>query len=205
MKSADEFWRVIADYNIATITIQVLLTILLIGSILISFFTDKKWIAKELRILFSLLFFFVGICFFLITDQSAMAMIFGPFYIIIGCLFLIELFRTTTTFQKPSLIQYILYALVLSYPLISYLHGHHYPQQVLYILPCPLVSFVLITYGRLQKRNDLLNILLIFWGLTGVKAFIFDVKEDLILLIVGIYGLIEYINYRKKLKTDNSI
>jgi hypothetical protein len=43
--------------------------------------------------------------------------------------------------------------------------------------------------------------MLIIWGLTGIKAFIFDVKEDLILLIVGLYGLYDFINYKRNIKS----
>lgn len=85
--------------------------------------------------------------------------------------------------------------------MISYLLNHRYPQQVLYILPCPIASLALITYCRFEKRNDILNLMLIIWGLTGIKAFIFDVKEDLILLIVGLYGLYDFINYKRNIKS----
>jgi hypothetical protein len=201
MKSTVEFWKTIENYNLQTLPLQVFFSVLLIGVIIVTFFKKEQWITITLKSIFGILFFFVGICFFLMIDQSFIAMIFGPFFIIIGCLFFIEVFRSTVPFQSPTPMQYVLYGLVLSYPVVSYLLDHHYPQQVLYILPCPLVSFALITYSRTVKRNDLLNILLILWGLTGVKAFIFDIKEDLILLVVGIYGLIDYISYRKNLKT----
>jgi hypothetical protein len=197
MKSAVEFWNVIGAYNVQTTVVQLLFPVLLLGLLLFSFFSRKQWVSNALKSLMVVLFLFVGIWFFLIVDRSVTAMIFGPYFIVMGCLFFWELLQAKESFRLPTTIQYILYGLTLSYPLVSYLIGHHYPQQVRYILPCPLVAFSLITYCRLQKRNDLLNILLILWGLTGVKAFIFDVKEDLILLIVGIYGFIDYIQYRK--------
>lgn len=197
MKSAVEFWNVIGAYNVQTTGVQLLFSFLLWGLLLFSFFRRKQWVSNALKSLMGVLFLFVGIWFFLIVDRSVTAMIFGPYFIVMGCLFCWELLQAKESFRPPTTIQYILYGLTLSYPLVSYLIGHHYPQQVSYIMPCPLVSFALITYCRRQKRNDLLNILLILWGLTGVKAFIFDVKEDLILLIVGIYGLIDYIQYRK--------
>jgi len=197
MKSTDEFWNVIATYNLKTIEMQVLFSVLLISTLLFSFFKNNRKISNSLNSLFTAIFFFIGISFFLITDRSVTAMFFGPLFIVIGFLFLFELYRSKAIFQSPTPVQYLLYALALCYPIVSYGLNHHYPKQVLYILPCPIVSLALITYSRLYKRNDLLNILLIIWGLTGVKAFIFDVKEDLILLVVGIYGLIDYINYKR--------
>jgi hypothetical protein len=197
MKSADEFWNVIGAYNLQTTGVQLLFSALLWGLLLFSFFSRKQWVSNALKSLMGVLFLFVGIWFFLIVDHSVTAIIFGPYFIGMGCLFFWELLQAKESFRPPTTIQYMLYSLTLSYPLVSYLIGHYYPQQVFYIMPCPLVALALITYCRLRKRNDLLNILLILWGLTGVKAFIFDVKEDLILLIVGIFGLIDYIQYRK--------
>lgn len=129
-------------------------------------------------------------------------MMFGPYFILIGCLFLYGLLNSKTEIQQPTEFQFFLYALALCYPLISFALNHHYPQQVWFILPCPFASLALTTVCRLKKRNYFLNILLIIWGLTGVKAFFFDVKEDLILLIIGIYGLIEFVMY-KQVKTES--
>ncbi len=198
MKTAVEFWKTIEVYNVETFYFQSILSFILIGMLIFSFINQRQLTGIILKSLFSLAFFFVGIYFFLLTDNSFTAKIFGPYFIVIGFLFLFDLFKIRTQFQPPSLIQFLLYGLTLLYPLISYLLNHRYPQQVLYILPCPIVSLALITYSRFEKRNNALYILLVLWGLTGVKAFIFDVKEDLILLMVGVYGLINFITFKRK-------
>jgi hypothetical protein len=202
MKSTEDFWNIIGTYNLETVYIQVVLSILLIGILVISFFRKNRFITLLVHTIFGTIFLFVGVYFFLITDKSHTAMIFGPLFILIGCLFLYGILNPKTEIQQPTKFQFFLYALALSYPLISLALNHHYPQQVWYILPCPIASLALITVCRFNKRNDLLSILLIIWGLTGVKAFIFDVKEDLILLIIGIYGLIEFVMY-KRAKTES--
>ena len=200
MKTIDDFWKIIGTYNVDTIYVQGIFSLFIIGTLIYSFIGQNQVIERLINILFSAVFIFVGIYFFLIIDKSLTAMIFGPYFIIIGLLFLLGLFNSKSQFQYPTRFQYLLYGLVLLYPIISYALNHKYPQQVLYILPCPITSIALITYCRLKKRNDILNLMLIIWGLTGLKAFVFDVKEDLILLMVGIYGLYDFINYKRRVK-----
>jgi len=197
MKTVDDFWKIIGAYNVETIYIQGIFSLLIIGILLFSFIRQNQVIEHLIKGLFSAVFIFVGIYFFLIIDKSFTAMIFGPYFIIIGLLFLLGLFNSKSQLLYPTRLQYYLYGLVLSYPIISFILNHKYPQQVLYILPCPITALALITYCRFKKRNDILNIMLIIWGLTGIKAFIFDVKEDLVLLIVGLYGLYDFINYKR--------
>jgi hypothetical protein len=196
MKTANDFWNVIEKYNVETIYIQGVFSFFIIGMLLFSFTKQNQVIENLIKSLFSTVFIFVGIYFFLIIDKSFTAMIFGPYFIIIGLLFLLSLYNSKSQLQYPTRIQYLLYLLVLFYPIISYFLGHQYPKQIFYISPCPITAIALITYCRLKKRNDILNIMLVFWGLTGIKAFIFDVHEDLILLIVGVYGLYDFINYK---------
>jgi hypothetical protein len=196
MKTANDFWNVIEKYNVETIYIQGVFSFFIIGMLLFSFTKQNQVIENLIKSLFSAVFIFVGIYFFLIIDKSFTAMIFGPYFIIIGLLFLLSLYNSKSQLQYPTRIQYLLYLLVLFYPIISYFLGHQYPKQIFYISPCPITAIALITYCRLKKRNDILNIMLVFWGLTGIKAFIFDVHEDLILLIVGVYGLYDFINYK---------
>jgi Family of unknown function (DUF6064) len=197
MKTANDFWNDIERYNIETIYIQGIFSLFLFGTLLFSFYSQNQVINHLIKILFSALFIFVGIYFFLIIDKSFTANIFGPYFIIIGFLFLLSLYNSTSQLQFPTRIQYLLYLLVLFYPIVSYFLNHKYPKQIFYISPCPITAIALITYCRLKKRNDILNIMLVFWGLTGIKAFIFDVHEDLILLIVGVYGLYDFIDYKR--------
>ena len=202
MKTTDEFWEIICRYNVETTYLQVIFSFLIIGLLLISLFKQNHLIDLFLKSLFTAAFFFVGFFFFLVIDKSFTAIIFGPYFILIGLLFLLDLLKTKSQFRQTTSFQLLLYVLVLLYPVISYLLGHNYPQQILYLFPCPIASFALITYCRLIKRNELLNILLILWGLTGVKAFMFDAKEDLILLMVGLYGLYDFIKYKLNVKNQ---
>jgi len=198
MKTVSDFWKAIETYNVETISTQGIFTVILIGILLFSFFRQNQLVEILIKIVFSVVFIYLGIYFFMIIDKSFTSKIFGPYFIIIGLLFLIGLLDSKSQLQPSTPVQYLFYGIALSYPIISYLLDHKFPHQVLYILPCPIASIALITYCRFKKRNDVLNIMLIIWGLTGVKAIIFDVKEDLILLMIGVYGLIDFINYKRK-------
>jgi len=198
MKTVSDFWKVIETYNVETIFVQGIFSAILIGVLLYSFFRQNQLIEIVIKIVFSVVFIYLGIYFFMIFDKSFTSKIFGPYFIIIGFLFLLGLLDSKSQIQPSTRFQYLLYGIALSYPIISYLLDHNFPHQVLYILPCPIASLALITYCRFKKRNDVLNIMLVLWGLTGIKAIIFDVKEDLILLMIGVYGLIDFINYKRK-------
>lgn len=56
-------------------------------------------------------------------------------------------------------------------------------------MPCPMISLCILFYSCYTKRNRLLMLLLIIWGMTGIKSIFFHVYEDLILLTCGFYGL----------------
>lgn len=90
--------------------------------------------------------------------------------------------------QKPNIVQGIL-LLCLLYPIVSVLLGNSFPQMVTYIMPCPVVSLSIIVYAGYRNKNKLLLTLLTIWGLTGIKSVIFNVYEDTILLVCGLYGV----------------
>ena len=84
-------------------------------------------------------------------------------------------------------LQWSLLALVCLYPLVSFLLGNMFPRMVVYIMPCPLVSFSIVLYSGYKRKNIVLLVLLALWGVTGIKSFFFNALEDIILLLCGIY------------------
>ena len=52
-----------------------------------------------------------------------------------------------------------------------------------------MVSLCILIYSCYARRNRLLMVLLIIWGMTGIKSLFFNVYEDLILLTCGFYGI----------------
>lgn len=56
-------------------------------------------------------------------------------------------------------------------------------------MPCPIISLSTAVYAGYKRKNKVLLILLVIWGLTGIKSIIFNAYEDIILLLWGLYGL----------------
>lgn len=191
------FWSVIGTYNQQTIPAQILLLLFLVLSIALSYTGKVKWLAKLSLGIANL---FIGIAFFAQYGTEAIQKFFAlPLYLLIGFLFLYESCHSKEdSLERPTHFQLLLLALYLLYPFISVLSGNHFPQMVTYIMPCPIVSLSIAVYGGYQKKNKLLLILLILWGLTGVKSVIFHAYEDIILLICGIYGIKLLINDRHR-------
>lgn len=76
------------------------------------------------------------------------------------------------------------------YPIISLLLGNSFPQIVIYIMPCPVISLSIVVYAGYKRKSKVLLALLTIWGLTGIKSIIFNAYEDTILLIGGLYGVV---------------
>ena len=91
--------------------------------------------------------------------------------------------------RKPDLFQIILLLLYCLYPVVSLALGNQFPKMVTHIMPCPVVSLSIAVYAGYKRKNKLLLLLLTIWGLTGIKSLIFNVYEDTILLLCGIYGV----------------
>lgn len=62
--------------------------------------------------------------------------------------------------------------------------------MVTYIMPCPIISLSIAVYSGYSRKNKFLLFLLTIWGLTGIKSVIFNVYEDIILLICGVYAVV---------------
>lgn len=194
------FWNVIGAYNQATVLIQCVLFILLFASVIFAW--NGKWITAP-KLVLGICNLFIGIAFELKFGMEPIQKYFAaPLFILIGILFLYEGIRhSKDNFQKLGKTEIFLLALTLCYPLISYLLGHAFPKMVLYIMPCPLICFSLLIYSGYQRKNKLLLLLMTIWGMTGIKSLFFQVMEDTILFILGIYGI--YLIW-KELRKDRS-
>jgi hypothetical protein len=191
------FWQVISHYNQHTLLIQLFFCAALIGSVIFAI-RHKAMSLPKLALAASNLY--VGIVFFFVFDRSPVGLYFaGPLFLLVGALFLYDgLKYSQVPFNNFSGLSLLVLVITVLYPLVSYLLGHHYPAQVLYILPCPLISLSILLYLQYPQRSAFLMVLMIIWALTGVKAFIFNVLEDLILLIVGIYAIYRMVTDKKQ-------
>lgn len=187
--NAEVFWQVIENYNQQTYIIQIVLLIAIITAIILSYCRVANWTVKFALGITNL---FIGITHFAILGKMPIQFFFAaPLYISVGLLFCYECIKNPKdTLHKPNIIQMLLLTLYLFYPLVSFLLGNKFPHMVTYIMPCPIISLSIAVYSCYGKRNLPLLILMTIWGLTGVKAFIANAYEDIILLICGVYGVV---------------
>lgn len=197
------FWNVIGEYNAQTIIVQIGLFIFLIVAIVVSYIQKINWSAKFALGITNL---FIGIGFFALYGIVPVQKYFSmPLYLFCGVLFLYESWHSRNdVLQKPNILQAVLLALYLLYPFVSVLLGNSFPQMTTYIMPCPAVSLSIIVYAGYKNKNKFLLALLTVWGLTGIKSVFFNVYEDLILLICGLYGVVLLFNEIKLLKQNKS-
>jgi len=195
---AAAFWRIIGEYNTATITYQIALFVILLIVATLAIKKNKGWLCKAFLGILNL---FIGVVFFAKYGTEPIQLYFAlPLYIGTGVLFLYDAWKNKDAeCLRPNTWQWVLIGLYLLYPVVSILCGSSYPEMVTHIMPCPVITISIALYSCFAKKNRLLLILMTIWGLTGVKAIIFHAYEDLILLAAGIYGVILVIkSFRKK-------
>jgi len=197
--NTDQFWTVIGNYNTNTLYIQIFFTLLL-GLSLILAYKKKYWALPKLVL--GAANIFIGVIFFICYGAEPIQTYFAaPLFITVGSLFIWDgIKHKKDKFNGIKGINLALLGLVISYPIVSILLGNSFPQMVLYIMPCPIISFSIVIYLCYENHNKFLLALLVVWGLTGVKAFFYDALEDVILLICGIYALIVLIKEIKPRK-----
>ena len=196
------FWDVIGNYNSNTVFIQLILLIALIFSFIISIIRKKGHL---INISLGISNLYIGIAFFYIYGTEPIQKYFAfPLFLLIGFIFIFEgLKKGNNDLVKPNIIQLVIFLLFLIYPLVSILLGHKFPKLVLYIMPCPIVTLSIASYSLLKNKNLILLILLCIWGLTGIKSLIFNVYEDIILLLTSFYCIFEIIKAIRNRKVNN--
>jgi len=187
------FWEIIGKYNNKTIIVQIILFVLGLFAFFLSYTGRIKWIIKFTLGIFIL---FIGIVYFGYYGTEIIQKYFAfPLFIISGLLFIFESIKNKQDILgKFDKIQFILLILYLLYPLISFILGNRFPKMVTYIMPCPIISVSIVIYSAYKIKNKLLLVCMTLWGLTGVKAFVANAYEDIILLICGIYCIYVLIN-----------
>lgn len=195
------FWNVIGHYNSQTWAVQTVLLILLLSAVGLSYTQRIRWAAKFALGLTDL---FIALAFFAWYGTEPIQEFFAlPLFLLCGGLFLWESRKyKDDILEKPNGVQAVLLLLYLSYPVISILLGHAFPQMVTHIMPCPVVSLSIAVYGGYKRKSKALLTLLTIWGLTGIKAILFRAYEDIILLLAGLYCLTLLIREIKRSKVE---
>lgn len=190
------FWKTIANYNLSTWKVQVILLAMCVVLTLALYLKPTVFLKKFIKFYIGSIFLWIGIVFFYTYGSlEAKKYLTGTLFILIGVLWIADILwnKVDFSFERKQIIFSILfYILWLLYPIISMLFGKRYPSISTSIMPCPMTVFSLaLLCSCPQKTNLPLLALLILWALTGFpKIFIFNVPEDLILFASGIYGII---------------
>ncbi len=100
-------------------------------------------------------------------------------------------------FRGFNKFQWFLPGLVIAYPFISLLSGHSFPQLVVYIMPCLVISLSIEIYNCYGHKDKILLALMTIWGLYWDKGIFVTAYEDIILLVCGIYCLWVLIQHMK--------
>ncbi len=185
---AQAFWNVIGTYNQSTWIIQIILFLFIVLSIVIAYSGKCIWMPEVTLGITNL---FIGFVFFLFYGTEPIQKFFAfPLYIAVGFLFLWEAVKhKASDFKHFNKWKWMLFCVIMLYPFISMMFGNSFPKMVVYIMPCPVISLSILIYSCYEHRNKMLLTLMAIWGLTGIKAFIVNAYEDVILLICGIYCL----------------
>jgi len=193
------FWEIIGQYNSETIIIQILLFVSLIIAYILSYVGKIRWLIKFVLGIITL---FIGIVFFGHYGTERIQKYFAlPLFIFCGLLFIYDSYKNRQSeIEKLNKWQIALLFLYLMYPFTSYFFGNKFPIMTTYIMPCPVISVSIIIYAGYKIKNKLLLLLMAIWGLTGVKAFIANAYEDIILLICGIYCIFVLVKQLKQKK-----
>ncbi len=205
----DIFWKTIADYNQNTWLWQIGICLIGLGLTVLIYNKPSKMIKNLMKGYLAFTFAWIGIVFFYqYGSVEAKKFLTGSFFLIIALLWIVDIFFNRFTFErtpqynKPVLLFYLLF---LSYPLVSILLGKSFPSISTWLMPCPLTVFALTLMCSFAKQvNRFLLLLLVIWALTGLpKIFIFNVPEDVILFLSGVFTLIVFLPHMTRKKSNS--
>lgn len=187
------------NFNQETWIIQSILLLAIIASVTLAYYRKVVWLPK---IILGATNFFIAIVFFICYGTEPVQTFFAaPLYLAISILFLLEGIKYSDSLFIPfNKVQWSLLILVVLYPAVSLTLGHSFPQMVIYITPCPVISMSIVIYSCYEHKNKALLMLLAIWGITGIKSYFFNVLEDSILLICGIYCIGLFVKEIKRTK-----
>lgn len=198
------FINTIANYNSSTYQMQMIFYLIgLIITILI-YKRPSDGIRKIMKLYLAICYLWISVVFFMRYGSSEFHKEFTAAYFgFISLIFLIDIFtdkivlERNRSYDKGVLVLYLLFLL---YPVVGFLLGRSFPKISMWLMPCPLTVFTIaFLTSFLSMKNKWIYILLLLWALPGLpKSFMFNIQEDLILGLAGIFGIIVLILQNKK-------
>ncbi|QAZ67064.1 DUF6064 family protein [Solidesulfovibrio carbinolicus] len=201
MNPTDAFWNILRQFRDDTLTIQLLL--ILGYCITVYRIARKPGNATDafVKVFLAVAFLWNGIACFLIYCWENMVAKFlaGPLYIVIGFLFLVDLFatrKTSFTFAVSPTRRaaiYIFILLAFLFPVLGIFTGHG--MIALPGFPCPLAAFTLALMAAAVPRVDgTIYALVLVWAFVNIpKVFgLVNCYEEVTLVLTGFYALAVY-------------
>ena len=134
--NAEEWWKILENYNVSIFPAQIFLHIIAIIVTVIFFIKPEKEANIILKVYLTACFAWIGIIFFLILGTGFEANSFSAFlFILVAVFFGIDIFRNRIEFMIPEMrmekiLMVIMLLMAFLYPLIGYLIGHTYPRMI---------------------------------------------------------------------------
>lgn len=208
--TVEQFLQVFKDYNQAVFPMQIVFYLL--GVLAVWQAIKPNPVSdKIISAILAFLWLWMGIVYHLIyfSAINPAAFLFAVIFILQGILFIFfGVVRNALSYTYRSdmygiiSIVLILFALII-YPAIGYLSGHVYPVSPTFGLPCPTTIFTLGFLILNSKKIPLMLLVLpVLWSIVGfTAAFNFGIKEDIGLLIAGMFTFVTVLIKNRKLNT----
>jgi len=206
MPTTETFWNQMAAYNNATLPVQVILVIAagILTYLVFAKHGDKANVLMKVFLAFA--FAWNGVVFFIIFAKSPLSTFLGaPLFILTAFLFVVDVFAKKIDLRLPN-VKWQRYAtifwvlLAFLYPFVGFALGHHYPQTILPVAPCPLTTFTIaLVAAAIPKVDKKVYVLLLLWALMSLPKCLgaLECHEDCILFGAGVYGLVMLIKHWK--------
>lgn len=209
MIATEDWWNVLINFNESIMPFQFIWAGIALILTIWFFIKPGKITNILLKVYFMLSFVFISIMFFVIKGQElpafvAQAICFGS----LAILFAIDLKLNKLQFILPEkltskIIMMISLVLVFLYPVVGIITGHVYPRMIILgTFPCPTIALALVfataSLSKIEikwKSIGLLAIwtLMLIWAIPfpiAIQIPQFGAYEDIIMLLIGIYGLV---------------
>lgn len=200
------FWETIAQYNRATWSIQIVLTVMAFAVyyLLVKHPSHRSTlIAKGYLIL---LYVWIAVVYYAVyCAERSYSILLSIYWGVLALAWIKDLWQDDTQFalrDKFKPFGFFVLLLPLAYPLASIIRGLAFPYITTPVMPCTVAIYTIGLLLLFTKRvNIFIVLLLLNWAMIGVsKTWFFGIPEDFILVLTAIPAL--YIFFREYFALD---
>lgn len=202
--TTEQFFGVFEAYNTSVWPAQILLY-LAATLIVVLVYARKRRSGLLVSLILAGYWLWMGIVYhwMFFSSVNPAARIFGAAFVLQGLLLVLAGVRHRLAFEfrkdARGIVGIVLMLFgTLIYPLVGRSFGHFFPSSPTFGLPCPTTVFTLGVLLLAVRPPRHIVIIPFLWSLVGFMAAVsFGVKEDMLLPIAGIIGLV-WIGFRQR-------